>query len=215
MIVQLFSLFHVFCAVGSKAQIFLPRNDSVWEVFNVTTGVSTEPPGYLGLSMSLPEAEITNMDSTTTISVGEKNRTENCRRGFNEKHGEFSRAMTSEVFVLNPCDLENNARQVFVVDSWAEQFHVKPAMVDTLRLLAVGECTTFVAHGSSFVSPMYAVQLQFVLHSPGGSTARTDAMNVTACSSPRINKNILSKHICGVFDVCHCGSKLVFNKGVL
>ena len=79
---------------------------------------------------------------------------------------------------------------MFVVDNGAEQFYIRGNMVKALQLPAVGSCTTFTDAASQ-----YAIQIQFGLRGAGGVVTKTSAMNVTACSDPKVNRNILSRHV--------------------
>ena len=130
---------------------------------------------------------------------------------FNAKYGDFARPSLVETFISNPFDREVRARQMFVVDNGAEQFYIRGNKVEALQLPAVGSCTTFTADNTTDASSLYAIQLQFVLQGADSVVTKTSAMNVTACSNPKINRNILSKHIFEMFDVSQCGDKLIMN----
>ena len=84
---------------------------------------------------------------------------------------------------------------MFVVDNGAEQFYIRGNMVKALQLPAVGSCTTITPDNTIYVSSLYAIQLQFGLRGAGGVVTKTSAMNVTACSDPKVNRNILSRHV--------------------
>ena len=84
---------------------------------------------------------------------------------------------------------------MFVVDNGAEQFYIRGNMVEALQLAAVGRCTTFTADNTTDASSLYAIQLQFGLRGADSVVTKTSAMNVTACSDPKVNMNILSRHV--------------------
>lgn len=84
----------------------------------------------------MPEAEINSDGSVNTVKDMENHRNAQYVSAFNSKHGEFSRSLLVETFVANPFDEEVRTRQIFMVDSAAEQFHIRGSIVEALQLAA-------------------------------------------------------------------------------
>ena len=123
MIVCLLSLIFLTFVIGINAQIYVRKDNSgtdSWNLFNVTTVENTERPGYSGILSAMPEADINSDGSVNTVKDMENHRNAQYVSAFNSKHGEFSRSLLVETFVSNPFDEEVRTRQIFMVDSAAE-----------------------------------------------------------------------------------------------
>ena len=90
-------------SIGINAQIYAPKDNCTWKLFNVTTVENTERPGYLGHPSAMPETEFYSDDSVKEM---ENKRNSQYVSEFNAKYGDFAWPSLVETFISNPFDRE-------------------------------------------------------------------------------------------------------------